>query len=143
MQRLLPGVLGACVIFAALVTACLILLRSPSAPEVAPAEDSRFAGTSSEDARPEPTSSDDFPPLEETSPPPGLPIVPWGKRNHFPVIRKPQYVSAAQGDRLLALDEPVLGLVLGGEARAYSTNQLNDHEMVVDTLAGTPVLVTY
>jgi hypothetical protein len=37
----------------------------------------------------------------------------------------------------------VLGLVLDGVARAYPTNQLNDHEMVVDDIGGTPVLVTY
>src|SRR5437879_6241840 len=83
------------------------------------------------------------PRLPETQPPAGLPIVAWGKRGHFPVIRKPQYLTAEQGDRALARDEPVLGLVIGKEARAYSTNQLNEHEMVVDTIAGTPVLVTY
>jgi len=76
-------------------------------------------------------------------PPPGLPIVPWGRRDHFPVIRHPNYVPAKEGDRLLAADEPVLGLVLGGQARAYSTNQLNDHEMVIDDVGGVPVLITY
>lgn len=82
-------------------------------------------------------------PLPETQPPPGLPIVPWGRHELSPVIRQPKFLTAEQGDSALARDEPVLGLVIGGEARAYSTNQLNDHEMVVDTLAGTPVLVTY
>ena len=84
-----------------------------------------------------------LPRLSETEPPAGLPIVLWGKRDHFPVIRKPQYLTAKQGDRALAPDEPVLGLVIGNEARAYSTNQLNEHEMVIDTIAGKPVLVTY
>jgi hypothetical protein len=84
-----------------------------------------------------------LPRLPEKEPPAGLPIVAWGKRGHFPVIRKPQYLTAEQGDRALARDEPVLGLVIGKEARAYSTNQLNDHEMVVDTIADTPVLVSY
>lgn len=87
------------------------------------------------------------PPAPQTvfadAPPPGLPIVAWGQRHEFPVIREPQYVSAAHGDQLLAADEPVLGLVLNGVARAYSTNQLNEHEMVLDKIAGTPVLVTY
>jgi hypothetical protein len=59
------------------------------------------------------------------------------------VIRRPQYLTAEQGDRALARDEPVLGLVIGKEARAYSTNQLNDHEMVIDEVDGKPVLVTY
>jgi hypothetical protein len=84
-----------------------------------------------------------LPRLPETSPPAGLPIITWGKRDHFPVIRKPQYLTAEQGDRALVRDEPVLGVVIGGEARAYSTNQLNEHEMVIDTIAGTPVLVSY
>jgi hypothetical protein len=84
-----------------------------------------------------------LPRLPETQLPAGLPIVPWGKRDHFPVIRKPEYLTAQQGDRALAPDEPVLGLVIREEVRAYSTNQLNEHEMVIDTIAGTPVLVTY
>jgi hypothetical protein len=96
---------------------------------------------------PESASADEslhsLPRLPETSPPPGLPIVAWGKRDHFPVIRNPDYWTAQEGDKALARDEPVLGLVIGSEARAYSTNQLNDHEMVVDTLAGKPILVTY
>jgi len=83
------------------------------------------------------------PRLPETSPPPGLPINAWGPRDTFHTIRKPWYVSSRQGDSLLAADEPVLGLVIGTEVRAYSTNQLNEHEMVLDEIAGTPVLVTY
>jgi Protein of unknown function (DUF3179) len=83
------------------------------------------------------------PKLPETSPPLGLPIVNWGHRDFFPVIRKPVYVSAAAGDTLLLDTEPVLGVVVGTQARAYSTNQLNDHEMVIDEIAGVPVLVTY
>jgi len=81
--------------------------------------------------------------LPETAPPPGSSINAWSTRDCFPVIRKPWYVSARLGDILLAPDEPVLGLVLGNEIRAYSTNQLNEHEMVLDEIAGTPVLVTY
>jgi hypothetical protein len=109
-------------------------------------EDLVSTGPSSEG--PESASADDslhspLPRLPETSPPPGLPIIPWGKRDHFPVIRNPVYWTAEQGDKALARDEPVLGLVIGSEARAYSTNQLNDHELVVDSLAGTPILVTY
>src|SRR5947207_8546389 len=81
---------------------------------------------------------DSLPRLPETEPPAGLPIVLWGKRDHFPVIRNPEYLTAKQGDRAMAPDEPVLGLVIGDEARAYSTNQLNKHEMVIDTIEGKP-----
>jgi hypothetical protein len=83
------------------------------------------------------------PKLLETSPPPGLPIIPWGKRDHFPVIRRPEYWTGKEAEAALAYDEPILGLVIGNETRAYSTNQLNDHEMVIDTIAGIPVLVSY
>jgi len=93
---------------------------------------------------PSPDKADSsLPELPESSPPPGLPVVPWGKRDHFPVIRRPEYWTVKQAEGALAHDEPVLGLVIGSEARAYSTNQLNEHEMVIDTLADTPVLVTY
>jgi hypothetical protein len=81
--------------------------------------------------------------LPETDPPPGLSIIPYGKRDFFPVIRKPWYVTAKNGDALLDKDESVLGLIIGTEVRAYSTNQLTDHEMVLDEIAGVPVLVTY
>jgi hypothetical protein len=92
------------------------------------------AGQTSDPARPK---------LPEAPPPPGLPIVDWGQRDFFPIIRNPVYVTAGDGDNLLLDTEPVLGVVIGKEARAYSTNQLNRHEMVTDEIAGMPVLVTY
>jgi Protein of unknown function (DUF3179) len=82
-------------------------------------------------------------PGKESPPPSGLPIIGWGVRNHFPIILKPHYVPAATGDDLLAANEPVLGLIVNGEVRAYPTNQLNKHEMLLDAVGGTPVLVTY
>jgi Protein of unknown function (DUF3179) len=81
--------------------------------------------------------------LPETPPPPGLPILAARPRDGFRVIRKPWVLSANQGDIMLADEEPVLGLAIHGDARAYSTNQLNDHEMVLDDVGGTPVLVSY
>jgi hypothetical protein len=82
-------------------------------------------------------------PEEPDLPPPGLPILASRPRDWFPIIDKPRYVDVADAEGLLIDDEPVLGLVLGGQARAYSTNQLNNHEMVLDEIGGTPVLVTY
>ena len=58
------------------------------------------------------------PKLPETDPPSGLPIQAWGPRDCFPVIRDPWYVSAQQGDSLLAADEPVLGVVVDWQAKA-------------------------
>jgi hypothetical protein len=73
----------------------------------------------------------------------GLPIVRWGDRHHFPEIRNPWYVAPDQKEHVPGEDEPVLGLVVGKQARAYSTNQLNEHEMVIDEVGGVPILVTY
>jgi hypothetical protein len=80
---------------------------------------------------------------EPDRPPPGLPILPSKPRDWFHIIRDPQYLDVIDSAGLLMDQEPVLGLVLGGQVRAYSTNQLNDHEMVLDEIAGTAVLVTY
>lgn len=110
-----------------------LLRPTPADSTPAPAPGA-IAANAEEDSPPKPA---------ETDPPPDLPIVPWGKRGHFPVIRKPRYLPAEQGDRLLFAAEPVLGLVLNGVARAFPTNQLNEHEMVIDEINGTPVLVTY
>jgi len=101
-------------------------------------------GANVEDAQAEAAGVDPVPPeLPDTPPPPGLSITPWGPRDCFPVIRTPWYASPQLGESLLAPDEPVLGLIIGNEIRAYSTNQLNEHEMVLDTISGTPVLITY
>ena len=83
------------------------------------------------------------PKLPENDPPEGLSITKSGQRDHFPVLRKPWLVESRLGDTMLAPDEPVLGIALGNEAHAYSTNQLNAHEMVVDEIGSTPILVTY
>jgi Protein of unknown function (DUF3179) len=130
---------------AAIATALVGLVGSVSCSRQGDsAKQNKAAAESDKRASIEDEADRESPPrLPETQPPEGLPIVLWGKRDHFPVIRKPQYLTAKQGDRALAPDEPVLGLVIGDEARAYSTNQLNEHEMVIDTIAGTPVLVTY
>jgi hypothetical protein len=98
--------------------------------------------TAAADAVPQPIDPP-RPKLPETDPPPGLPVIGWGHRDLFPVMRSPRYVNATVGDTLLMDTEPVLGVVIGSETRAYSTNQLNKHEMVIDEIAGVPVLVTY
>jgi hypothetical protein len=40
-------------------------------------------------------------------------------------------------------DEPVIGVVLGGEARAYPTWQLNAHEIVNDRIGNRSIAVTW
>ena len=56
-------------------------------------------------------------------------------------VYDPTFVPGQQvawGDRTL-----VIGLELDGEARAYPVSFLNRREMVIDSLAGIPVLVTW
>jgi len=62
-------------------------------------------------------------------------------RDGIPALDEPHTVAAAEarwGD-----DELVLGLVVGGEARAYPVAILNWHELVNDVLAGEPILVSF
>ena len=40
-------------------------------------------------------------------------------------------------------DAQVIGVEIGGEAKAYPVSFLNGREMVVDELGGTPILVTW
>lgn len=57
-------------------------------------------------------------------------------------LDQPPLVPAAQA-RGLADDEPVLGVVIGGEARAYSLRLLDWHEVVNDRIRGRPIAVTW
>lgn len=56
-------------------------------------------------------------------------------------IYKPEF---ATGDRsALQDDELVLGVAVGGEARAYSVSVLNSRELVNDVVGGVPIIVTW
>lgn len=91
----------------ATVTACLALAVLPGAAHARPATD------------------------EE--PPPGVEqILP---RGGIPAIVDPTFVPASEAD--LPDDAWVLGVEMEGEARAYSLNLLNRHEVVNDEVAGT------
>jgi len=63
-------------------------------------------------------------------------------RDGIPSIDDPAFlpVSGASG---LDAKEPVMSLVIGGEARAYPLRIMIWHEIVNDTIAGRPVAVTY
>src|SRR5438105_11438771 len=136
---LMRFVLIAVPVLVAVVAFALLRPTAPDRPTSAEQKTQPTAGA------PEPTNvtMPEEVALPETSPPPGLPILAARPRDTFRVLRKPWLLSANQGDIMLVADEPVLGLVIHGDARAYSTNQLNDHEMVLDDVGGTPVLVSY
>jgi carotenoid cleavage dioxygenase-like enzyme len=59
-------------------------------------------------------------------------IIPRGR---IAAITNPQFVPAPEAE--IAGDAWVLGVVIGGQARAFSLNILNHHEVVNDTMAGT------
>lgn len=62
--------------------------------------------------------------------------------DRIPAIDRPAFVPAAEAD-FMAEEEAVIGVVHGGEARAYSTWHLGRHEIVNDVLEGRPVAVTW
>lgn len=57
-------------------------------------------------------------------------------------IDHPTFVSIPEAKNL-ADTEPVIGLVIDGDARAYPLGVLTRHEIVNDTVGGIPVTVTY
>lgn len=63
-------------------------------------------------------------------------------KDGIPSIDDPQFVSVSEVDDLSDRD-PVIGLDIDGDARAYPLRILIWHEIVNDTVGGKPVAVTY
>lgn len=61
----------------------------------------------------------------------------------IPAIDDPEFVSGADADAQMRGEEPVLGVVFGGQARAYSLWQLDAHEIVNDEIAGRAIAATW
>lgn len=62
-------------------------------------------------------------------------------RGGIPAIFDPKFVPASSAR--IPDDAWVLGVEIGGEARAYSLNLLNRHEVVNDTIAQQPVAAVW
>jgi len=62
-------------------------------------------------------------------------------RGSIPAIDDPQFVTATEAE--IADDAWVLGVAIGGEARAYSLNLLNRHEVVNDRIGDRPVAAVW
>lgn len=62
-------------------------------------------------------------------------------RGRIAAVTEPLYVSADEAD--IAADSYVLGIVVEGQARAYSLNLLNNHEVVNDQLGELPFAVVW
>jgi hypothetical protein len=61
----------------------------------------------------------------------------------IPAIHDPEFVTGADADRQMQDDEPVLGLEIDGDPRAYSLWQLDTHEIVNDTVGGRAIAATW
>ena len=64
-------------------------------------------------------------------------------RDAIPAISNPEFEPASRAERGMADDELVIGVVGDRERRAYSTWQLDRHEIVNDTFEGRPIAVTW
>jgi len=63
-------------------------------------------------------------------------------RDGIPAIDNPTFTPLASAHGV-ADSEPVIGLVVHGEARAYPLRILIRHEIVNDTVGGVPLVVTF
>jgi len=64
-------------------------------------------------------------------------------RDAIPPIESPKYTSVAQADQWLRAGDFVVGYVDGDETFAYPVRILNYHEIVNQTVNGTPILVSF
>jgi len=64
-------------------------------------------------------------------------------RDGIPAIDDPEFVSVKEADKFMRKDELVMGLVINGDARAYSTWHLDRHEIVNDFVGDTYISVTW
>ena len=65
----------------------------------------------------------------------------WAGFDGIPPIYHPEFVAAEGAP--LAHDDLIMGVTLGGEAKAYPISVLQFREMVNDELAGIPILVSW
>lgn len=63
-------------------------------------------------------------------------------KDGIPSIDRPEFIPVAKVENL-SPTEPVVGLTVNGEARAYPLRILTWHEIVNDSIGGKPVAVTY
>ena len=63
-------------------------------------------------------------------------------KDGIPAILEPKFISAAKV-AFLSPGDQVIGIELGGQARAYPIRILNLHEVVNDTVNGMPIAVTF
>lgn len=73
----------------------------------------------------------------------GEPIYKVLEPGAIPAIENPTFVTGADADAQMKPGEPVMGIVIDGEAHAYSLWQLDAHEIVNDEIKGTAFAATW
>jgi hypothetical protein len=63
-------------------------------------------------------------------------------KDGIPAILKPNFIRPEQAD-FISGKEQVIGVTIKGTAKAYPIKILNWHEVVNDTVAGIPIVVTF
>lgn len=64
-------------------------------------------------------------------------------KDGIPAIDKPKFIPAKQAQTWLHDKEPVIAIIVNGEARAYPLQILIWHEIVNDTVQNVPISVTF
>ncbi len=64
-------------------------------------------------------------------------------KGSFPRIDFPEFLGKEKGLKAFFAHEPVIGIEIEGNAKAYPLNMLTTHEISNDTLSGIPILATY
>ena len=114
----------------------VVQTRNPTAtPESSAATSDAQSGVST----PSGTQPDVTPTLIERD----LDIVTVLAKDAIPAIRSPEFVDAAGAEDWMEPDEPIIGVEIGGDARAYPVAMLSRHEIVNDTVGGAPIAATW
>ena len=85
---------------------------------------------------PAPTPSDDDPDAN-------LRIVTLLPKDGIPAILEPTFIDATKAWEQYLADEPVLGVSINGEHKAYSVPYLSSREIVNDDLGGVAIAATW
>lgn len=61
----------------------------------------------------------------------------------FPAVQEAEFLAPDETRLWLSPDDPVIGLEINGEARAYPVKWIQKPQIVEDLVGGTPIIVTY
>ena len=64
-------------------------------------------------------------------------------RDTFPVLNSPEMADASAGDEELRADEPVIGVALNGESKAYPISVMGRHELANDVIGNVPIAASW